>query len=638
MKRTFHFCISKWQQYTLVSASAKTSSLRSQQLLHVHGTAGHIQTRMVASLIKAERFHSQGSSLGLERKEHVSDPLVRASELQSPSSQTPDSSLFFEDLKQCGSPSDVLDLTGHNAPRQISNSLMRMWTSIKKMSDSQRRCELQLMFEHPAFETLLQNAMTNVGSERSENLAYALLALVNLGVPQRSRVVQMFLRTCQEKLNDFDEKSFSILAAVLEVMESSPNVDALKSGMRLVIEARLPHIKTVWALQTVMRLLGKDASLDLKRKLEKKALSMTDRFSHPNTHCMISTMAHVDFYSKPLLQICCKKMTENLSGMPFNRLLPLLQSLQQLLYRDFTLLTGISDYIASTGDIWSQKEVIIFLSKFESLAFCPTTLMAAFTEKVITNPDALKLIDLLCVLKVYSFFNYDLQQNRELFLQSISQALECYLPKMSAFELLKTCYYFCLLGHFPPAPLEKLLQDSTLEDLRSQGNQLRKQENMFQMVHLCLHLDQPVLPQPLSVPPSMLGDVTLSNPPPNQQLLQLLQQVLCDQADVAVQEKVVVENLYFIDAVISKPVANQSEETCSQTERIAVLCPASSAFYFKPSTPCGPLAVKLRHLKVLGYIPIMITEMELKSEEKAVELLRKRIFPEMPALSSTTSS
>lgn len=37
---------------------------------------------------------------------------------------------------------------------------------------------------------------------------------------------------------------------------------------RLVVEEHLPRIKNVVALQTVMRLLGKDMSLDLKRKLE----------------------------------------------------------------------------------------------------------------------------------------------------------------------------------------------------------------------------------------------------------------------------------------------------------------------------------------------------------------------------------
>ncbi|XP_054628586.1 FAST kinase domain-containing protein 2, mitochondrial isoform X2 [Dunckerocampus dactyliophorus] len=641
MRRSLHYCISQWKQYSLVSASAKNSSLWNLQLVHTHGTR-QTQTRMVASLNSAERFHSQGCSLGPEKKEHLANPLVGApapNELQSHASQTHRSSLFLEHLQHCGSPSDVLDLTCEYTPRQVSNCLMQMWASIKKMSDEKRRCELQLMFEHPAFEMLLQNAMMNVGSIRNDSMAYSLLAMVNLGVPQRSRVVHVYLRTCQEKLNDFDEKSLSILSSVLEVMESSPNVDALKHGLRMVIATRLPQITNVVALQTAMRLLGKDTSLDLKRKLEQKALSMTDQFSPPNTQYMISTMAKMGFYSKPLLQICSEKIADSLHGVPLNRLLTVLQSFRELRYRDRALFTSISDYIASTVDIWSQKEVILFLSVFESLAFCPAALMAAFAEKVITNPDALTLKDLLCVLKVYSSLNCDLQQNREQFLQSVSQAVDAYLPKMSAYDLLKTCYYLCLLGHFPSAPLEKLLQGSTLEVLRSREKQHRRQEHMFQTVHLCLHLDQPVLPRPLSVPPPMLGDVPANDPPVK--LLQLLPQVLGDRADVALQEMVVAENLYFIDAVISKPVANQSEEACSQaeqTERIAVLCPAPSAFCFGTSTPRGPLAVKLRHLKVLGYFPILITEQELKSEEEAAELLRAQIFPGRQTLSSTTST
>lgn len=37
---------------------------------------------------------------------------------------------------------------------------------------------------------------------------------------------------------------------------------------RLLVEARLPNIKNVVSLQTMMRALGKDIPLDLKRKLE----------------------------------------------------------------------------------------------------------------------------------------------------------------------------------------------------------------------------------------------------------------------------------------------------------------------------------------------------------------------------------
>jgi len=40
---------------------------------------------------------------------------------------------------------------------------------------------------------------------------------------------------------------------------------------------------------------------------------MTDQFSLPNAQYMISTMATMGFYSKPLLDVCGKKITgENL--------------------------------------------------------------------------------------------------------------------------------------------------------------------------------------------------------------------------------------------------------------------------------------------------------------------------------------
>lgn len=39
--------------------------------------------------------------------------------------------------------------------------------------------------------------------------------------------------------------------------------------------------------------------------------------------------------------------------------------------------------------------------------------MEAYTRKVIANPDALTLKDLLCILKVYSSLNYDLQDHRQ---------------------------------------------------------------------------------------------------------------------------------------------------------------------------------------------------------------------------------
>ncbi|XP_053170545.1 FAST kinase domain-containing protein 2, mitochondrial [Scomber japonicus] len=630
---------SLWKQRSfLVTSSIKGTSVPSQQSAH-SWCSEQSQTRLSSSCINPVRFYSQGTIHDEDLEEKFSKPAEAFSE----PSQT--KSPFLDHLYGCGSPCDVLDLTCKISPtvRHVSNCLTQMWTITKKMSDEQQRYELQLMFEHPAFEKLLQRAMKDVGHMRNEDLAYSLLGMVKLGVPESSRVVQTFLRNCQEKLNDFDEKSLSIVASCLEHMKDSPNVDALKNGMRLVIEARLPSFKKVMTLQIMMRMLGKDAPFHLKRKLEAKALSMTDKFSLPNNQYMISTLTKMDFYSKPLLDVCSKKIIENINRIPVSRLLTVLQSYRELRYRDAEQLTAISEYAASMIDIWNNKQVILFLSQFENLMFCPTALLEAFAEKVIENPDVLTLRDILCVLKVYSNLNHDLQHHRQQFLESLSRVLDSYLPKMSGYDLLKAVYYLCLLGHLPSAPLEKLLQSSTLESFSATAPKyLQSQERMFQTLHLCLRLDRPVLPVPLTVPLSVLGDPISRTSSFNLPwLTQSLQSVLEDQTDTVLQEMMVEEDFYFIDATITKPVPNQSEtETSSITgverspaessQRIAVICTPYSAFCYGTSNPRGPLAVKIRHLKILGYDPVLLNERELQSvpEEDRTDFLRGRIFPE----------
>lgn len=639
-----------WQQRSFpVTAPIKHTSFPSRQLAHICGTR-QSQTCLDKRLVSSVRFYSQGRthSEDLEEKEHLSSSLAESSlptEIQSDetASREIQRSPFLDRLQHCGSPSDVLDLTCLYSPtvRQYSNCMTHMWSTTKKMTDEQRRYELQLMFEHPAFEKLLQGAMKSVGHMYNADIAFSLLCMVNLGVPQRSRVIQTFLRTCQENLNDFDEKSLSILSSCLERMEDRANVGALKKGIRLVVETRLPGITNVMSLQTVMRLVGKDAPLDLKRKLVGKALSMTDQFSLPNSQYMFSTMAAMDFNSKPLLDVCSKILKESVHDIPFNRLLTLLMSCRELRYRHFDLLTVISDHVASTIEMWTKKQVLLLLSVFEHLAFCPAALMETFAKKVIANPDALTLEDLLCVLRVYSKLNYDLQHQRQQFLDSLSLPLESYLPKMSEFELLKAVYHLCLLGHFPFAPLEQLLQSSTLEKFNNAAPRfLPSQERMFQTINVCLRLDSPPLPQPLTVPPSVLGDPVSSSLSVNPRLSQGLKCVLGDQADTMLQEMVVVENFYLLDAVITKPLPNHTSATegssclgeeCSPAEssqRIAVICAPQYWFCYGTSNPRGLLAAKIRHLKILGYNLVLVTEQELQSEENRTDFLRGRIFPE----------
>lgn len=258
-----------WQQLHCVQGTCINAHSPSRQFAHIWCTSQR-QSCLSGSLVRSVRFYSQDEirSVDTEKKEHALSSLP--AELQpdeTASKKRPRTSPFFDHLRRCGSPSDVLDLTSHYTPavRQVSSCLIHMWTITKKMSEEQQRYEQQLMFEHPAFERLLQDAVRSVPQMRNKDIAYSLLAMVNLGVPQRSRVVQTCLRSCQvgsdrwlnskaassftgypcsimlvtcfpvhlqEKLNDFNETGLSVLASCLALMEDTPNVVALKKGMR----------------------------------------------------------------------------------------------------------------------------------------------------------------------------------------------------------------------------------------------------------------------------------------------------------------------------------------------------------------------------------------------------------------------
>uniref|UniRef100_A0A3P9JEX2 FAST kinase domains 2 n=1 Tax=Oryzias latipes TaxID=8090 RepID=A0A3P9JEX2_ORYLA len=608
-----------WQQRRfLASAPCKVASSYEQRTKSSWGSAP--LSWHAGRTVRFRCHDGGGRSRELEGTEHSASPPDSDG---TASDERHRGAGFQELLQSCSSPSDVLDLTCKHPPtvRQVSHCLAHMWSSTKKMSEEQRRYELRLTFQHPEFDKLLHRAMGSAAGMHHANLAYTLLSAVSLGVPERSRVVQTLLRTCQEKLNDFDEKSLSILASCLEQMDSSPNVDALKEGMRLVVEVQLPRIKGVVALQTMMRLLGKDAPQELKSKLELKALSMAHKFTLPNAQYMIFTMATMGFYSKPLLQVCSKKILDDLHGIPFNPLYRVLLSCRELSYRDTVLFTGISDYIASNLDLWSNKQLLLFLSAFENATFAPAALMEVYAEKVIADPDALTLRDLLCVVKVYSYLNFDLQHRRNPFLESVSRALDSYLPRMSGLELLKSAYCLCLMGHFPPALLERLLQRSAAERPSSDPNLRRAWEKMFQTVDLCLRLDRPPLPLPLSVPESVLGNPDPS-PEVNPRLSRSLRSALGDGAEAALQETVLLEKFYTIDAVVTTPAES--------SQRTAVIYVPNSGFCFGTSRPRSSLAVKIRHLKILGYTPVLVTEQDLRCEEETADILRRRIFSEPP--------
>ncbi|XP_062865698.1 FAST kinase domain-containing protein 2, mitochondrial [Trichomycterus rosablanca] len=548
-------------------------------------------------------------------------------------------STFYPKLQECRSPTDVLDLVDqcNLAHWSISSGLTRMWQTTKKMSDEQRRCELRLMAEHPTFERLCHRARTNAPRMLSHDLAFTLLALVKLGVSQGSFVVQTVLRVIQERLNDFeDEKALSILAACLAEMEPSKNAEALKEGLKLVLEDRIPTIQSVMLLHTMMRLFGKEASPAVKQKLEAKALSMTDTFSLPNAQYMLDTLATMRLNSKPLLDTCSKKLAENVHSIPFTRLMALLKACRELRYRNLSLFTSISDYLASTLPMWSNKQMLLILLEFKGLRFRPVALLDAFAERVIQKPDSLTLRDLLGVLKSYSFLNHHLKENHQEFLRSVTQVLESYLSKMSGMELLRAVSCLCVFGHFPQAPLEKMLQEETLNELLQKGGPVyARVERMLHTLDLCVRLDEPPLPPSASPIPPLHRSLSPHELPANPALIGALKGLV---GEDAVTESVIREGIYFIDCVITVPPKTKESSSLHEEQRgpseeptrIAVLCVSPSSFCFGTTHPCGALALKIRHLKLLGYNPVLMPLQELDNQtgEERMNMLKKCVLPD----------
>ncbi|XP_033899674.2 FAST kinase domain-containing protein 2, mitochondrial [Acipenser ruthenus] len=556
---------------------------------------------------------------------------------------------FYDLLKNCNSPYDVLDLAENYSLtwRRVSNCLTKIWETTKKMSDDQKRYERKLMFEHPVFEQLCQQAMKDAGKMRSVDLAYSLLALVKLGVSQRSRVVQTLLRVIQEHLNDFDEKSLSVLANCLNDMDSDKNADALKAGLRLLVETRIPKIKNVVALQTMMRCIGKDAPVSLKRKLEYKALSMLSQFSLPNSQYMFTTLAAMDFNSSTLLDACSSKIIENIHGIPFWRLIYVLQSSKDLQYRNAALFSAIAEYVMSTFDMWSNKQIVLFLGLFCDLGLRHAGLMDTFAEKVTETSESLTLRDVINILKSYSLLNHLPKNQKQQFLESLSSVFETYLPKILPSELLRGVYYFCVLGCFPQSSLDKLLQEDILNELllpdqRTHG----ANERILHYINLCLELDHSAsttVATITSAKPSSSSPSMTVNPI----VLSALKRCLGDEV---CQQGVLLQNDYFIDFQITldkdrKFVLQSQSEENSQTEyfqRVAVLCAPVSAFCLGTTHPKGKLAMKMRHLTGLGYSIVLVPaqEFEKLQENEQVQFLKTRIFaepePTLAAISQET--
>ncbi|GAB0191670.1 carboxypeptidase O [Grus japonensis] len=188
------------------------------------------------------------------------------------------------------------------------------------------------------------------------DLVFSLHAAVNIGVPQNTLLVQTLVRVCQEKLNQLDNRCISVLATTLAGLDKDKNI--------------------------------------------------TSGTAHSKYQRHLYTAKPDEMPGKRCSSLSEKEIRENVHDAPFRQLILILEGCYNLQYRNVKLFSALADYVSSTACLWDKRQVVLFLSAFETLSFQPSELMGTFAEKVTEDPEFLNLKNLLIVLRVYSRLNY----------------------------------------------------------------------------------------------------------------------------------------------------------------------------------------------------------------------------------------
>ncbi|XP_047400946.1 FAST kinase domain-containing protein 2, mitochondrial [Sciurus carolinensis] len=532
--------------------------------------------------------------------------------------------------EECNSLSDVLDTFSKAPTFPSSNYLSAMWTIAKRMSDDQRHFEKQLMFDHPAFNQLCEQTLREAKIMHYDHLLFSLHAIVKLGVPQNTLLVQTLLRLIQERINECDERCLSVLSTLLEAMEPCKNVHALRAGLRILVDQQVWKIEHVFTLQTVMKYIGKDTPVALKRKLEMKALRELDRFSALNSQHMFEVLAAMNHRSVILLNECSKMVIDNIHGCPFKILISILQSCKDLRYQNLDLFKGIADYVATTFEIWKFKQVLFLLLLFANLHFRPVGLMDLFMKKIIEDPLLLSSRNIVSILHVYSSLNHFYEsQNRE-FLDVMANALTGSLHHISSENLLNAVCSFCVMNYFPLAPVNQLLQKNMVNELLTSGD-IKRNAHKLHILDTCLKLDVTSYQKAMNISlPQQPSPPSHPNAKVTEALTSLLGGEGCFSKDVQLPHNYHIDFEIRMDTNKNQVLSFSDTDvtTATNMQRVAVLCVPKSVYCLDSNHPRGFFAVKMRHLNAMGFHVILVNnwEMEKLKTEDVVTFLKTKIY------------
>ncbi|KYO33433.1 FAST kinase domain-containing protein 2 [Alligator mississippiensis] len=435
----------------------------------------------------------------------------------------------------------------------------------------------------------------------------------------------------KEHLNELNDKCLSILVLTIKSMEKSKNIDALQLELQMVMEQRIPEIRNIDLLQNIMKHFGKDATGFLKQEFENNVLEKLHCLTSENALCMFNMLAVVNYTSIPILDSCSKKMVATIHGTQFKQLNRILLACCILHYKNVEMFSAIESYVTSFINMWSIEQLILFLSAFEILHFRPTKLLDIVAENVIKYPESLNLKELMIIFRVYSQLSYVPKCQHQQFFEALNCSLSIYLPGIYNASLLQAVYSFCVLGYHPQAALNHLMQKDVLSDLLKPDDlNLKFNERMLHTVYVCLKVDGHSFSKPASVLQTKSSFPIAMKP---MEVQEVLQAILGDKS--MFRHKVQLEHGYKaefeikLDAERKKvlPVTETDDPADLNVQRVIFLYTSESDFCLD-MCPRGTLAMKMRHLKALGYCVILFSHPKFQKlgKKEAVEFLKETIY------------
>lgn len=520
---------------------------------------------------------------------------------------------------------ELLDAFNSNSHSQheLYCTIMDLWkilANTKKLKLSDR----QLMSEHPNFYDLCYEVMKSAPSMSSPFLVCGLCVFVTLKVNQNTRLIQTLLNVCQQRLSTLKVEEISILANSLKMMESDKTVDILNSGLCLLIELKCEAVKDITTLQYLMRI----APAHLQRKFEEKALQMIDKFTVSQCYNMFSVLAEMNLHSDSLLDSCSHKLINCLDELSCKRIASLTGHCSKLLYFNEKLLSAVGENIMNNIYMWNIWQISMALRNMAFLRFRYVPLLDHFADKIMQESQPLKINFLVTAAKVYSVLHHLPEGKGDKFLETLDSALHLHMNSIKKKELLKTVYNFCLLGLVPASAINKLLEENSLGTLN------RTDRSYLSHIKLCMSLES-------GSSPFSIQDLKKVEAYHSHSVIMchtFLKNYFKD--PTLYQENMQLPSSYFIDFVLTwnreqsklVPTGDVPNFDSSQNiTRFAVLCCTANAFTLGSLHPVGKMAVKIRHLKALGFtvVVVPVSQFIMLTEAKKVEYLKENIFKDI---------